>query len=164
MLLKIVSIIFDWGDTLMRDFLQYEGPMAEWPEVELMPGVEKTLQDLSRGFNLFVASNAGSSDAELVEKALQRVGIARYFKSIFTGTELESKKPHLDFYRRLCKKIRTPPGECLMVGDNLEKDIIPARRIGMQAAWLSPEGGEEGDYWKIDSLPQVIEIVKRRSV
>ncbi len=163
-MLKIETIIFDWGDTLIRDFPQYDGPMAEWPEVELMPEVEKTLQELSRGFNLFVASNAGSSDAELVEKALQRVGIAPYFKAIFTGIELESKKPELAFYRNLCRKIGTPPGRCLMVGDNLEKDIIPARRIGMQAAWFSPEGEVEGDFWKIDSLPQIIEIVKRRAI
>jgi len=163
LLLKIETIVFDWGNTLMRDFPQYEGPMADWPEVELMPGVKETLTELSGGFELSVASNAGSSDAELVKKALKRVGIDRFFNSVFTGKELKSKKPELDFYRNLCRNLGTPPGKCLMVGDSLEKDIIPARRAGMQAAWLT-EKGKEGDYWVIGSIPEVIEIVNWRAI
>ncbi len=162
-MIKIEAIVFDWGDTLMRNFPQYDGPMADWPEVEIMPGARETLAGLSRAFTLVVASNAGSSNAELVKRALKRGGIEGHFRFVFTGKELNSKKPELDFYRNICRKIGVPPGQCLMVGDNLEKDIIPARRVGMQAAWLTDKKEKPGDYWQIQSLPEVIEIVKRRA-
>jgi len=28
MTMKVRAIVFDWGDTLMRDFSQFDGPMA----------------------------------------------------------------------------------------------------------------------------------------
>jgi len=26
-------VLFDWGDTLMVDYPEYDGPMVEWPEI-----------------------------------------------------------------------------------------------------------------------------------
>jgi putative hydrolase of the HAD superfamily len=34
-------LLFDWGDTLMRVFPEYVGPMAAWPKVEAMPHAEE---------------------------------------------------------------------------------------------------------------------------
>jgi len=45
---KIKAIIFDWGDTVMCDFPEYTGPMAYWPKVEVVPGIEKALQQLQK--------------------------------------------------------------------------------------------------------------------
>ncbi len=37
------AILFDWGDTLMRVFPEYDGPMYAWPRVEAVEGTaEKT--------------------------------------------------------------------------------------------------------------------------
>jgi FMN phosphatase YigB (HAD superfamily) len=32
------------------------------------------------------------------------------------------------------------PGECVYIGDNPDKDIAPARQIGMQAIHFDPRG------------------------
>ena len=36
-------ILFDWGDTLMRVFPEFEGPMFTWPRVEVVSGIKETL-------------------------------------------------------------------------------------------------------------------------
>ena len=66
---KIKAIIFDWGDTLMYDYKEYSGAMVNWPHVQIISGVKETLDKLNEKYICCVASNAGDSDVELMEKA-----------------------------------------------------------------------------------------------
>ena len=59
----VKAVVCDWGDTLMRVF-EFQGPMAYWPHVALVPGVAEALEQLAGQVTLCVASNAGDSDAE----------------------------------------------------------------------------------------------------
>lgn len=67
---KIKAIIFDWGDTLMRDYKEYSGAMVNWPYVEIISGVKEALDKLNEKYICCVASNEGDSDVELMSKAL----------------------------------------------------------------------------------------------
>ncbi|NLE77029.1 MAG: HAD family hydrolase, partial [Chloroflexi bacterium] len=44
--MPLQAILFDWGDTLMQDFPQFPGPMAQWPRVAAMPGALEALAAL----------------------------------------------------------------------------------------------------------------------
>jgi 4-nitrophenyl phosphatase len=44
---------------------------------------------------------------------------------IYTG------KPEPIFFRELCRKLGVDPARCILVGDNLESDIVGAKRLGM---------------------------------
>ena len=65
--MTIRAIVFDWGDTLMRDF-GLPGPMALWPRVEVLPGAAAALEVLHERYRLAVASNAGESGADLIRQ------------------------------------------------------------------------------------------------
>jgi len=134
---KIKLIIFDWGDTVMRNFTRYRGPMVYWPYVEAVDGVAKALTEVSKRFICCLASNAGDSDAELMGLALERVQFRQYFRYLFTEKELGAAKPSLDFYKNILKKTGLTPGECVAVGNDFEKDIVPAGIIGIKTIWLS---------------------------
>jgi HAD superfamily hydrolase (TIGR01458 family) len=45
-------------------------------------------------------------------------------------------KPSPAIYEQACALIGVPPGEAMMVGDDLESDLPPARRIGMRTCLL----------------------------
>lgn len=47
-------VIFDGGDTVMRDMPHYSGPMIEWPCVEAMPGIEAALRAQHARYQLAV--------------------------------------------------------------------------------------------------------------
>lgn len=130
---NIQAVIFDWGDTLMRNFPQYTGPMATWPQVQVIPGVPEVLKSLSKKYICCVASNAGDSDADLLGKALERGGIRNYFRHCFTSKELGYSKPDPNFYREISNRLSIKAEACVMVGNNYEKDIIPAKSVGMGA-------------------------------
>jgi len=73
----IRAVLLDWGDTLMRDLRRYEGPMAEWPEVEPVPGADEALAALAPRYTIAVASNTDFSNAPLVLAALARIATMR---------------------------------------------------------------------------------------
>jgi HAD superfamily hydrolase (TIGR01509 family) len=135
---RLKLVIFDWGDTVMRDIPGFKGPMVYWPRVEVMDGVEQALKDIHRKFTCCLASNADDSDAELIGMALERVNIKQYFHHLFSSKELGTKKPDAGFYRKILKKIDIQPGECIAVGNDYEKDILPAVSLGIKTVWLSP--------------------------
>jgi putative hydrolase of the HAD superfamily len=132
------AIVFDWGDTLMQDFRQFEGPMCDWPHVELLPGVRQALERLSGRFLCVVASNAGDSDARLLARALQRVNILHHFAGVWTARDLGATKPSPAFFAEVALLLGLPPAGCVSVGNDLVKDVRPAQSAGMRGVWLNP--------------------------
>ncbi|WP_230200203.1 HAD family hydrolase [Bacillus niameyensis] len=159
---QIKAIIFDWGDTLMRDFPQFKGAMAHWERVEEIPKVKETLEILSGKYVCCVASNAGDSDTELMALALNRVGIKKYFHHLFTSRELKAAKPNPDFFKKVVENLNFKPEECMMVGNDYEKDIVPAKAVGIHTVLFAEEGRDavfaNADYviHSIDQLHNVI--------
>jgi len=158
----IKALIFDWGDTVMRDFPQYSGPMAQWPEVELIPGADTALQALSGGAICCLASNAAESTADLIAQALERVGVREHFQHIFTCHELEARKPDPAFFENAARRIGCRPEECVAIGNAYEKDILPAKQAGMKTVWLTPEtdGEAEGADLQITSMNQLAQALQ----
>ena len=159
---KIKAIIFDWGDTLMRDFPQYKGAMAYWEKVEGVPGVEEALKKLSADYICCVASNAGESNAELMGVALNRIHIKNYFTHLFTSRELGVSKPDLEFFNQIIKKLNLTPAECIMVGNDYIKDIVPAKAIGLHTILYTDNWNhtifDDADY-VITSMNQLNEVI-----
>ncbi|OGO36479.1 MAG: hypothetical protein A2W35_13035 [Chloroflexi bacterium RBG_16_57_11] len=134
----IQAVRFDWGDTLMRVFPEYEGTMAEWPHVESMPGVIPALTELRPAYRLYLATNASDSDAMLVRAALRRVGLEEFFAGIFTSKELKVCKPDPGFYQAVLRESGVAPGEAVMVGDDYPADVLGAKQAGLRAIWYNP--------------------------
>lgn len=137
---QVKALIFDWGDTLMRDFREYAGAMLYWPQVEAMPGTAEALAVLREEYLCCVASNAGDSDSELMGQALERVDLRRYFHRLFTSKELGAAKPDPGFFRAIMEEIAAAAPECIMVGNDYVKDIAAAKAVGMRTIWLAENG------------------------
>jgi len=129
---KRTCIIFDWGDTLMLDYKQYNGPMAHWPEIALVPGIQQALTLLGKDHTLCVTSNAGDSDAQLMGQALDRGGIKQHFQFFFTSKELGSAKPDPEFFKQVLKMAGKQANECVYIGNDYLNDIVPAKKAGME--------------------------------
>lgn len=160
---KIKAIVFDWGDTLMKKFAQYSGPMVYWPHVEIIPGVEAVLSQIHMDYICCVASNGGDSDSKLMSDAFKRVDLDRYFKEYFTSKELGTKKPDIVYFRGILDKLKLKPNEVIMVGNEYSKDIVPAKTIGMRTILLSEANSTEltpyADY-TISSMSELYSVIR----
>lgn len=134
---NIRHIVFDWGDTLMRDNPQESGPMCDWEHIELIPYAAETLQQLQGTFHLTVATNAGVSDTAMMRKALQRAGIEHYFSDYFSSKDLGVSKPDPAFFKQVCRQAGFKPEESLMIGNDYQKDMVGAHMAGMKTILLN---------------------------
>jgi len=135
----IRGVGWDWGDTLMRDIPGQEGPMADWPRVEAMPGASDALSALSADTVQCVATNAADSNRARVAEAFDRVGLRDHLTHFFTSSELGTSKPDPGFFEEVARELGTPPTSLMAVGNDFHKDIVPAKAVGMVTVLVSSE-------------------------
>ncbi|AXE35714.1 HAD family hydrolase [Chromobacterium phragmitis] len=102
----------------------------------LTPGVRAFLET-TRHLIRIVVSNGG---AEQQQAKLEHLGIAGHFRHVVTMDVAGAAKPDERIFRHALALESLAPAECLMVGDDPERDIEPARRLGMAARLVSPGG------------------------
>lgn len=151
----IKALIFDWGDTIMRDFPELETPMFTWEHVELIPDIESALQFLAKEYIMVIATNAGQSDTNAMLKALERVDVKKYFNYFFSSKDLGFEKPDIRFFTSIAKSIGQQPDNCLMIGNLYEKDIVGAKDAGMKTI-LFDEKKTNCNYPKADRIIQTM--------
>ena len=101
-------------------------------EIRLNPGVDRLLEKLADAYTLGLAGNAPASVRELLEE----LGILHRFTHTDVSGSIGVKKPDQRFFETILANADTKASEAIMIGDRLDNDIIPARRIGMKTIWL----------------------------
>lgn len=134
------SFLFDWGDTLMVDFPDEQGKMCEWNKVQAVDGAADTLAALSAQFPLYIATGAKESNADDIRKAFSRVDMDKWLCGYFSEDNVGVAKGSIEFYLTIATKLTVSPRDLVMVGDNYNKDILPALEAGLWAVWLAPAG------------------------
>jgi len=129
----------------MRDLPGQMGPMVDWPVVEAMPGAAEALGAFSTLPIQCVATNATESSSEQVAEALGRVGLRGHLTHFFTSGELGVAKPDPAFFQAVSKELAIPPAKLISIGNDLRKDILPAKAVGMRAVLVSQCTGGDGD-------------------
>jgi HAD superfamily hydrolase (TIGR01549 family) len=142
-------LLFDWGNTIMVDF-NLPGPMNEWDKVAWVCGAEFALKALKE-YTCCIATNAGRSTAEDVKKGLARVGADKYFSHIFASRDILLEKPDPLFFMYISNFYKTDPLNCIMTGDNYEKDITGAKSAGMKTILLNLKG-DKGPFPDADAV------------
>jgi putative nucleotidyltransferase with HDIG domain len=135
---ELTTLVFDWGDTLMKVFPQYSGPMADWPEVAAVEGAPQALAQLHQKYRILVATNAADSSAAQIQAAFARVGLDPFIDAIYTFHELGSRKPDPAFYRSIEKIAGQPASQWVMIGDRYADDISSAWQTGWHTLWFNP--------------------------
>ncbi|MDR0286423.1 MAG: HAD family hydrolase, partial [Clostridiales bacterium] len=142
--------------------LPNEAVWASWPKRldPLYPDAIPLLTELSNRYSLGVIANHGKDTAELL-------GINRFFKVYTASGAVGFGKPDLRIFEMALTQANCKPENALMIGDRLDNDIYPAKKLGMKTMWIkqgfggmaepvSPE--HEPDYM-VDSLPEILDVL-----
>jgi HAD superfamily hydrolase (TIGR01662 family) len=160
-------VLFDWGDTLMKDDPAMTLPMARWPRVEAVPGAVEALTALTAaGLYLGLATGAEVSTEEEILYALGRVGLAQVISHVFCFKNCGLRKPTPGFYAHVLETLGARPEEAVMVGDSFEKDVAAAVRVGMRAVWFNPrtpEVREDVMFRTIHRLEELPNLLSRKN-
>ena len=141
-ILRYPTVLFDWGDTVMRDYPERMNPMVEWETVEVIDGIAEVLAYLhTSGRRIMLATSAEISDEGQIRGALRRGGLDSYFSRIYCFKNTNLPKGE-SFYRYILHDLSLPVTEVLMIGDHFGKDVQVPNSLGMFSVWFNPRSDE----------------------
>jgi putative hydrolase of the HAD superfamily len=100
---------------------------------------------------------------------LETLGLLRHFAVKEVSETLQLAKPDLRFYLTLLAAAGAQPADCLMVGDRIDNDILPAKRLGLRTLRLrlgshaaqEPRGRREAPDLTVDRPDQLAGAIAR---
>jgi putative hydrolase of the HAD superfamily len=156
--LRYATVLFDWGDTVMRDDPALLVPMVEWETIEVVEGVADALEYLrSSGRQIVLATGASISEEGQIRGALRRGGLDAYFSKIYCFKNTHLPKGEA-FYRYVLKDLGISSSDALMVGDGFEKDVRAANAVGIFAVWFNPRTDETRSDKLYATVPSMQEL------
>ena len=110
---------------------------SHYPEIralgfQLYPGAAEVLEELAEEYTLALAGNAPASIIEVLDE----LGVLRWFRHREVSGRIGIKKPDERFFRTILDHAGFPPSEAIMVGDRLDNDVIPPKRLGIRTIWF----------------------------
>jgi len=131
--------------------------------LEPYPHVMPTLLKLKeRGYKLGVVSDAPRMKAWL---RLAAMHIADFFDVVVTKDDANGHlKPHPTPYKTALRKMGFKPKEVIFVGDNPNRDILGAKRLGIQTVlakygeWTKAKGKSLRPDYEINDVKELLKI------
>lgn len=115
-----------------------------------------------KGYRLGIIANQNPG----IRDRLALWGMEKYFDLIISSGEVGVAKPDRKIFDLALEAAECDAEKCLMVGDRLDNDILPAKAVGMKTVWIksglaklqsSSLAGEAADFL-INSLTELTEI------
>ncbi len=110
-----------------------------------------TLQRLQKKYRLILVSN---TDCFSINSVLDKYSLHQYFEEVFLSYEMGKIKTDKDFFPSVLKKLGVQAEECMMVGDSIQSDIVPAKNVGIKAVLLDRRNQREAEI-KITNLSEL---------
>ena len=130
--------------------------------LKLYPGVRDTLDELKKmGLKLAIITDADSYHALA---RLTRVGLLDYFDLLVAADMTGTKKPDPAHFLFALEALGIKPGESLVVGDSIRRDMIPARKLGLKTAyasygdWRPAEETDQCFDFKLNAFSDLLDI------
>jgi len=123
------------------------------------PKVKYVLNKLRKERKLAIVSDAPKLQAWL---RLSTMNIDKYFDVVVALEDIGKIKPSPLPFKAALRKLKVKADECLMVGDYPQRDILGAKRLGMQTCLAKygqvKKGNVKADF-EIDSIEELLEVL-----
>ena len=136
------------GDVVSLSIEEEADFLMRCNDFELEQGTEEFLIKCSqKDIPMYVLSNSGfRGDALML--ILNRFGIGKYFKKLWSSAEFGRIKPSREFFEiAINTALSENPSEVreniIFVGDMYDTDVMGAHNAGIRAAWINKTGAED---------------------
>ena len=115
-------------------------------QVHLFPGAVDILNYLNVNYRLHIITN-GFSEAQLNKTKASKID--HFFECFIDSEQVGVKKPHPDIFKYALDKAKVKPEQSVMIGDNLEADILGAKAVGLSCIHYNIHGDPHHDHCPI---------------
>ena len=134
------------------------------PVVQAQPAAEETIRALhGMGYRTVLATNP-LFPPTATQSRVRWAGLTpEDFEFITTYDNSSFCKPNPDYYREILGKLNLNAGECLMVGNDVNEDMI-AQTLGMQVFLLTDclinKDGKDISQYPYGSFPELMDYIR----
>jgi putative hydrolase of the HAD superfamily len=114
---------------------QYIELLASFPH--LIPEAREILEYLKPNYRLHIITNGFH---EVQTKKLVNSNIHEFFELVINSEMAGVKKPNPHIFKLALQKAGVMPQKALMIGDNVEADILGARAVGFHTLHYNAHG------------------------
>ena len=133
---------------------------------KLYPETPAVLEKLAQKYKLGIIAN----QVEGTQKRIDNWGIGKYFDVVVASAEAGVAKPDSAIFKIALEKSGCKPENAAMIGDRLDNDIIPAKKLGMKTIWVRQalavyqkvRNDEEQPDFTIDSIREITEVLLKK--
>lgn len=125
----------------------------------LFPNTLETLSSLEeKGYSMHIITNGFQ---EIQHIKLSESGLLGFFNEIITSELVSKRKPHPEIFEYALVRANANKDESIMIGDNLNADILGAKEFGMDQVFFNPQGiSHDADpTYEINDLGQLEELL-----
>jgi putative hydrolase of the HAD superfamily len=142
-------------DPVHQDLCAYHTEYNLWEYVP--PDVIPALEQLAGlGVTLAIASNANG----VLQRALARLGLTRYFEAVCDSCVEGAEKPDPRFFEIVLARSGGRAETTVHVGDLYHVDVVGARNAGLRALLMDPHDlYRDADVERVKSLADVVAYV-----
>lgn len=125
---------------------------------------ERVLKALyEKGYNIGIIANQSMG----TEKRLENWGLMKYIKLVVASTEEGVAKPDKEIFLRALRRAECLPENAVMIGDRIDNDIEPAKKLGMKTIWVkqgfavyqTPVNDFQKADYAVDRLLDILEVL-----
>ena len=142
----------------------YGVSLPEWDNSleKLYEATGSVLSSLYGKYKLGIIANQSAG----TQGRIDHWGIGRYFDVVVASAEAGCAKPDLEIFTMALEKAKCEPAQAFMVGDRLDNDIYPAKKLGMKTVWVRQgyaqyqcvdDESKRPDY-VVDSIDEIVDL------
>lgn len=121
------------------------------------------LAELHKRYKIGIIANQIHGTADRMKK----YGISQYLDFIIASAEVGLEKPDLRIFELALERANCLPEAAVMIGDRLDNDIIPAKRMRLKTIWIrqgfggmaNPLTEEETPDYTVNDLVELVELL-----
>ncbi|WP_447459452.1 HAD family hydrolase [Streptococcus ovis] len=126
----------------------------------LFPEVATVLEKLAQSYHLGIIANQG----EQLKERLENFGVLPYFEVIVGSADVGLRKPDVAIFDYALTQAGVLPEEAIYVGDRIDNDMVPAKKLGMTTIWIQQGLGkynqESLEFPCDDRIEKVSDLLK----
>jgi putative hydrolase of the HAD superfamily len=135
--MNIRAIFLDCGDTLVDEATEVKNELGVSLRADLIPGADELMHELKR--RRYPLALVADGPADTFTNNLAPYGLYDLFHVYAISEWLGVDKPHPKIFKHALSLLDIEPadyGKVVMVGNNLERDVKGANRLGLISVWL----------------------------
>ena len=136
---RFILTLEDYGikdDALAKSLGDEYIELAPYKTV-LIENALEIVQYLHHKYELYILTN-GFNEVQFTK--LKESGLDSFFRKMITSENARAQKPKKEIFTFALTSVNARKSESLMIGDDLEIDIMGAKNAGMDQVYFNPEG------------------------